>query len=465
VALASASGLLQQREAELHAGEFPSAWKGPLSLLLSDFWTALLKVRPWNPLKGHAAGAEPGNPYPAAYFMALLLLSRLPEESWATPGAVEEWIATRHPYWQSRYGDPLGLPTFLLGVAYSLRLLQTAKTRSGWLIRLSPLGRWVMNASEKPPTLPSFKQTLLVQPNLEMLAYRQGLTPELIVGLSKIATWKGLGPACTLQLDPESVYRALEMGETLTTIVQLLEGHGMKALPSAVIDSLKTWATKRERISIYTAGAIFEFASPAEMSEALARGLPAVRLTDRLAIVPNEQDIDYKHFRLTGTRDYTLPPEKCVDIEGDGVTLSIDLSRSDLLLETELQRFAESIARPGVQGRRFYHLTPATAAAARQQGVSLAYLETWFQQRTGLPISPAARLLFTAPETMPVELHRQLVLHVGDAAIADGLQQWPATRALIIARLGPAALVVAEENVETLTERLKELGVQMRFEG
>ena len=140
-------------------------------------------------------------------------------------------------------------------------------------MRLSPVGRWLIGISDQPPAIGSFKQTLLVQPNLEILAYRQGLTPELIVALSKIATWKAIGPACTLQLEPGSVYRALEMGESLTSIVQLLEGRGMKAIPPAVLDSLKTWSSKRERISVYSAGAIFEFASPAEMNEAIGRGL------------------------------------------------------------------------------------------------------------------------------------------------------------------------------------------------
>src|SRR5205085_1150638 len=99
------------------------------------------------------------------------------------------------------------------------------------------------------------------------------------------------------------------MGESLASLIQILEGHSMKALPSAVLDALKTWSNKRERITIYTTGAIFEFASAAEMNDAIARGLPALKLTDRLAIVPNESAIEYKHFRLTGTRDYTLPPE------------------------------------------------------------------------------------------------------------------------------------------------------------
>ena len=49
---------------------------------------------------------------------------------------------------------------------------------------------------------------------------------------------------------------------------------------------------KRDRISVYPSAALFEFATPEDLTEALARGLPAVRLTDRLAVVPNEERID-----------------------------------------------------------------------------------------------------------------------------------------------------------------------------
>ena len=475
-ALALAAGLLREEQAELVAANWPTVWKHSLPLLLVELWTSLSRITSWNPAIGHAPTPGVGNPYPSAYLLAFLLLAQLPEDRWAEPKAIEDWIVGRHPFWAGKKTETSGITTFLVGVAYSLKLVQATKGKDDdWLIRLSPLGRWVMRLTEHPPALPGFKQTLLVQPNLEILAYRQGLTPELIALLSKIATWKGLGPACTMQLEPHSVYRALEMGESLTSIVQLLEGHGMKTVPTAVLDSLKTWSNKRERISIYAAGAIFEFGTPAEMNEAIARGLPAVRLTDRLAIVANEGAIEYKHFRLTGTRDYTLPPERCVDVEADGVTLSVDLARSDLLLETELQRFAEPISsdvgpasRAGpapLSPRRYYRLTPGSLLSARQQGVTTAYLETWFGQRTGMPISAAALLLMTGPDTAPVELRRQLVLHVGNEHLADGLQQWPATRDLIIARLGPTTLVVAENAVPALTERLKEVGVKVMFEG
>ena len=147
------------------------------------------------------------------------------------------------------------------------------------------------------------------------------------------------------------------------------------------------------------------------------------------------------------------------------MTLGVDLARSDLLLETELLRFAEPTQQTNAAGKRLYRVTPVSILTARQQGATLSYLQTWFVQRTGLPISAAVQLLMTGPEVAPVELRRQLVLHVGNEHLADGLQQWPGTRDLIAGRLGPAVLVVEEKDVPALTDRLKELGVKVMFEG
>jgi hypothetical protein len=130
-----------------------------------------------------------------------------------------------------------------------------------------------------------------------------------------------------------------------------------------------------------------------------------------------------------------------------------------------MTRFAELTDRQGSPGRRVYRITPASILSARQQGMSLATLENWFVQRTGLPISAAAQLLMTAPDLAPLDLRRQLVLRVGSEHLADGLQQWPATRDLIRARLGPTSLVVDEASVPQLTERLTEVGLKIMFEG
>ena len=108
-ALASASGLLREEQAELHAGAWPASWKGALPALIVDLWTSLSRITTWNPAVGHAPPEGPGNPYPSAYLLAMLLLSRLPEDSWATPPTSRTWIAERHPFWLGKKPDTLGI--------------------------------------------------------------------------------------------------------------------------------------------------------------------------------------------------------------------------------------------------------------------------------------------------------------------------------------------------------------------
>ena len=467
VELALSEGLLRAVDGELRSDAFPRCWQDGLPATIASLWASLMRLGTWNPEHGWRAAAALGNPYPSAYLLTLLLLSRLPAENWASPTALAEWMLQRHPYWQGAArseAQTCGVAAFLLGLAYQLRLVQAVKQgKEEWLVRLSPLGRWLLRLGETP-TFPAFPQTLLVQPNLEILVYRQGLTPDLVARLGRFAAWHGLGSACTLQLQPESVYRALELGDTFETILQTLQRHGMKPTPDAVVNSLRTWADKRDRIQIYAAAALFEFNSAEDLNDALARGLPAVRLSERLAVVARDSDIDYRHFRLTATRDYTLPPERCVEVEADGVTLSVDLARSDLLIETEVRRFAEPIERAGSNGRRSYRLTPASLAVGRNHGMSPQTLEAWFVQRSGHPLSAAARLLLLGPQVPPLALRRLQVLSVPTAEIADGLQQWPGTRALIEGRLGPTSLIVAEEHIAALRERLDTLGVRVEGE-
>jgi hypothetical protein len=472
VALAIGEELITDREGELTAGPLPEPWKDGLPAALASLWAALPQLASWNAEQGWHPEGNGGNPFPSAYLLCMLLLAHLPENSWAQPEAVAGWVAENHPFWKPAASKPRtdkilapvrdGLVRFLLGLAYQWRMLQAAHGPEGtWVVRLSPTGRWLLGTADTPPPSPAYAQTFLVQPNLEILAYRQGLKPEMIFRLGSIAAWKTLGAACTLQLGPEHVYRALEAGETFESILQLLESHGMKATPAPVVEALKTWSNKRERIRVFPAAALFEFASADDLQEALARGLPGVRLNDRLAVVADESSIDYRHFRLAGTRDYCLPPERCVAIEEDGVTLTVDPARSDLLLDPELRRFAEPLSAPNQNGKPQYQLTPASLKSCLERGLSVKDLENWFFQRSGQELPAAARLLLTASESPPLSLRRRLILTTADAGMADGLQQWPGTRSFIIERLGPTTVVVEEDGLEAMRERLAALGIKI----
>ena len=266
-----------------------------------------------------------------------------------------------------------------------------------------------------------------------------------------------------IRLDPRHPI-ALELGESFESLRQTLEQHGTRSTPASVLDSLRPWSNKRDRITVYPTAALMEFNRPEDLDDALSRGLPAIRLSPTLAVVPSEDQIEFRHFRLAGTRDYALPPERCVTVEADGVTLSVDLARSDLMLETELPRFTEAVDRAAANGKRVVRLTPASLARARETGWTIQHLENWFAQRTGQPIPPSARLLLTGAQLAPPRLVRHLVLHLATAEIADGLMQWPGTRGLVGERLGPTAVSIEEENLAALKERLAELGMDVGAE-
>jgi hypothetical protein len=346
----------------------------------------------------------------------------------------------------------------LLGWALHLRLVEAAQDGEGWWVRLTPLGRHLLAGGPVPDLGHAFPRCLVVQPNGDVIAYRQGLTPALVGKLSRFADWKMIGPAGTLGLSPESVYRGLESGLTLGDISAFLQQHSAHAVPANVLDLLRRWAGKRERITVHTAATLLEFNAPADLDAAIARGLVTEKLTDRMGLANGE--IDYKHFRLLGNRDYEAKPQRCVTFDPDGVTFTVDVAASDLLLEAELSRLAEPV--PGDGPERRYRITPATSRAVRDQGMTLADLDQWSTSRAGGPLSASARLLFAGSGGVPGELRRRLVLTLPSEAVTDGVCQWPETADLLDDRLGPTAVSVPEENAAALLERLAGIGVEAR---
>jgi hypothetical protein len=462
--LARNNEVLAENEGQLVTAELPAAWRQGLPETLAALWVSLVQVDDWNGERGWVP-AQTGNPFPSAYLLCLLLLRQLPRGRWSRSEDVSRWVLEHHPFWnlkasagKAKSQPSAALTRFLLGLAFPLKLIQARHDdQDHWLIRLSEVGRWLLGQGEKP-ALPSFPQTLLVQPNLEILVYRQGLTPELLARLTRFARWKNLGPACGMQLEAATVYAALESGETFESILQLLQRHGIKPPAAPVIDSLRTWSQKRERISVYPSALILEFLNHQDLEDALARGIPATPVGENLAIIVREADIDYRHFRLISNRDYTVPPEKCVSVAEDGVTLRVDLNRSDLLLESDVRRFADELETEG--NERVFHITPGSVQRGRDMGLGLDSLEAWFSNRCDHPLTPAARLLLLGKDSPPAVTRRLTLVQVASEELADGLMQWPETRALVQERIGPTALVVAEDRLPEFGQKLRLLGME-----
>jgi hypothetical protein len=436
---------------------------GSLYAAVADLTGGLFGVEHWDPLHGGVTPANGLSAFPSATAAVLLLLATT--DGWVPAAGVAEWLWAHHPSWSG------GLPkdahatrgtgwveALFSAVLFPLRLVEVASD-DGVSARLTDLGRHLFADAPRPADPPDFPQTLLVQPNAEIIAYRQGLTPALIASLTRFARWKGFGAACMLELTAEHTYRGLEGGLTLAEIVQSLNRHGSRPVPPAVADLLLRWANKRERIVVYAAATLVEFATPADLDAALTRGLVAVRVTDRIGVCPNGADPDFKHLRLLGNREFDARPTRCVGVGDDGVTLTVDATQSDLLLEPELSKLADPL--PDAPGPRRYAVSPTSVNRATAAGLNVADLEGWFAARTGGPLPPAVRLFASAAALPPSLAARRLVVQLPNEAAADGVMQWPVTRKLIDDRLGPTALAVDEANLPTLVETLADLGLRV----
>src|SRR5262249_22774469 len=234
--------------------------------------------------------------------------------------------------------------------------------------------RWLLDDGKAPTRHPEFRQTLMVQANFEILAFRQGLTPAILAGLTRFARWKSLGTACVLELQAEQVYRGLESGLHLEDMRRVLQQHGMRELPENVSEALRTWSNKRDRIVVYTDAAILEFSNTADLETALARGLVELRLSDRIGLMRHENAVDFRQLRLTSTRDYGAKAEQCLRLAEDGVTFSVDRSRSDLLLELEIARVAVPAAAES-ETQSTYRFTHDSLQKALANGLTLQNLE------------------------------------------------------------------------------------------
>ncbi len=380
-------------------------------------------------------------------------------------------VAARRPH------EPDVLSLLLRGTAHSLGLVREAEDRESRrrVVQLTPLGRYVLALGPSPPPRPSFEHFLFVQPNFELIAYRQGLTNHLIGRLSRFAWWAQIGAALELKLTRESILHGLENGETAASMLETLSKHSQRPIPHNVQDAVTNWASRREHVTYYAAASLIEFSSERERDLALAswpasnRPEPIV-VSDRFLLVEDEDSVPFDRLRQTSSRDYRRPPDICATVEPDGVTIAVDPARSDLLVDAELVRFADELpSEPAVvemslgQTPRRFVVTVESLRRGSSRGLTAGQLAEWYTRRTGAEIPPAVRLLLAirSAQVPPLRPARVLVLTLTSADLLDGLLQHPTIRPWLGDRLGPTSVAIPDECLVPLQKALRRLGISL----
>jgi hypothetical protein len=371
------------------------------------------------------------------------------------------------------------LEAILLGAAYPLGLIRVGEESPSKrrVVQLSALGRYVLAAGPSPALRPAFEKFLFVQPNFEVIAYRQGLTPQLVGQLSRFAWWSQIGSALELKLSRESIVFGLDLGAKPKWMLETLTRHSQHPLSRGLIEAINNWAERRERVIFYTTTTLIEFGNQSDRDRALelwpaSDETPPVPVAERFLLVEDDRTVPYARFRLTSSRDYRRPPEVCVMVERDGVTLSLDSARADLLVDAELAHFADPLptdaAIPQVGatlGRRF-QITGESLQRGLSRRMDAPHLKEWFERRTGSSIPPSVQLLLAAkaPTGAEFKADRMVVLTVSSPELLEGLRQHPVTAVFLGQRLGPTSVAIPEHQLAPLQNALKDLGISLDIE-
>lgn len=454
-------------------------WPEDLGDLLIMCGRDMLLLDGWNELGAETPVGSFAQQVSTGRAMLLLLLGSLPPDSGATLEQLVARLEERQSPWNGegeligplRYADVRSemvrrwTRICLGGPLYQSGLVKQGHDESGTPVYgLTALGRRFLGDEVEVPPFPSYPQTLLAQPNHELIVYRQGLSLPLLGELIQFAEPKSLGAALTFEVNADSIYHGLETGISSDRILETLTTHGGREIPPALADSIRTWSQKRDQLTLYVSGSLFEFASRRDLEDALVRGLQGERISDTLLLVSGESDTALKHLRITASRDYRFPAQQCVTTGPDGVTLHVDTSKSDLMLDAELRRIAEPMSFGSSAGDQVYVITTSSLMSAIEQGLGIDYIEKWFRDRTGNPPPPSVMLLFRAADGSQLVARHRLVLHTESPLVADGLLQHPATAQLFEERLGPTSLAVDKSSVVKLREALVDLGIGFEIE-
>lgn len=460
-------------------GNLGEVWPEDLADLLLQCGRDLVLLEDWNELGSDTPVGSFSHQVASGRVMLLLLLGTLPDDTGTTLDELVARLEERQPPWngegeliaQLRYPDVraelvrrwtricLGGPLYQAGLV-KLGIAEGSTT----VYALTELGKRFLGRTVEVPPFPSYPQTLLAQPNHELIVYRQGLSVPLLGELIQFAEPKSLGAALTFEVNADSIYHGLETGISSERIVETLVTHGGRELPSALADSIRTWSQKRDQLTLYANGSLFEFASKRDLEDALQRGMRGDRVSDTLLLVSGDAEPDLKHLRITASRDYRFPTQRCVTTGPDGVTLHVDTSKSDLMLDAELRRLAEPFTLSSSATEQVYLITASSLMSALEQGLGIDYIDQWFRNRTGDPPPPSVMLLFKAADSSRFVAKHQLVLHTDSPMIADGLLQHPSTADLFSERLGPTTLAVERESVVKLREALISMGIDFEIE-
>ncbi len=321
-------------------------------------------------------------------------------------------------------------------------------------LRLTDLGRAVVHPEQDQvvEVRPAVQAAWLVQPNFDVMVYLEHITLEQLAFLERHAERvQAHHHTAQYRLTRESVYRGLESGTSLDDLLSGLQNGTAVPLPQNVVVELQGWAALREQIQLRRRARLLEYPDERARQAALAQGLAGTPVGDRFVLLDGSARLPGE---IKARLDYGGPLPKCLSVAEDG-TLTIAKPARDLLIEAQLDRWAERIA------ERTWRLTAASVASAVKAGTSIRTLFRQLEERLTRPVPPLLGVAMRAwaGDVHRVELATVTVLRCRLPAVFEAIARSEQLRPYIRGTLAPDLLLVDTQSIDALRERLAWAGI------
>ena len=374
----------------------------------------------------------------------------------------EDWMEVEGAYVAQVLAQPL----------HWLGLVDLGFDHSGSLVafRLSRLGRHLLGGEplEEVASVNS-APPLVVQPNFELIVLDATSNLGLLARLDHFSDRQSLDRAAVYRLTRESLVRGLAHGLTGSEVIAVLEEASRAPLPQNVRYSLEEWARLYESVHLRWRASLLEAGSPAELDRWLAdpelAPLLGKRLSPTAVLVPsaNRQKVEKairSHTRHLPVVDYGRPARGVFHVT-ESAQVQVRRGEDEPYLRYRLACMAD-LVEVNAEGP-LYRITPASVQRAVQTGLEPHFLVAYLQARAAgnVPADALLRLRGWAGLYPPLRHEAVIALEAPNGFRWEDLEDVPAIRSLLLARVTPQLALARPESFDALRQALAERGVKL----
>ncbi len=347
---------------------------------------------------------------------------------------------------------------------------------AGDVFAISLLGAQVLDLSGSVAApaideISSHRDSLIVQPNFDVVVYEPDERPELLYNLDRFAERVSRDRLAIFRLTDASVSAGLQLGLRIDHVIDLLQQTARTPLPQNVVFTLRDWARRFEAVHWIRNAWLIEAPDEATLDRWLAEPVVAKAVERRLSptvglcVAERPTELVGMLFGLGAdvrTVDATTPLMPCGWAEGD-TTVAIPAGDTSFYL----RRALEEVAEPSSENDRAcrYEITRGSVQAALHDGKGVGQILGVVEKvlRQALPGGMRVRIKGWAGEYAPVTLGQVGIIVAPDAGALHDLRADPAFAGAIILMVSPTAAIVDRGALERIEGALAESGIAVKL--